>query len=188
MEEKGNIVNKLKKIINVNGPHFLGKNPYQTYIELIEDGAVDRKTAGAILCFLVNGLSKYLDSQNDITELTKIIQNECGFNEDISYSIAEIFVNLYSKENIKKWKSREKEGLKQFLHDEFTYKWTGYTIWYVSNVSMDCHYQAEIVLSPTQDVIKDNELAQMLEANPFLKKKVIREYFEKKLEKSLKKS
>ena len=34
MEEKGNIVNKLKKIINVNGPHFLGKNPYHTYIEM----------------------------------------------------------------------------------------------------------------------------------------------------------
>jgi hypothetical protein len=182
MEEKGNIVNKLKKIINVNGPHFLGKNPYQTYTELMKDGTVDKKTAGAILCFLVNGLSKYLDSNNDITELTKIIQNECGFNEDISASISAIFVNLYSKENIKKWKSKEKEGLKQFLNDEFTYKWTGYTIWYVSNVSMDCHYQAEIVLSPTQDVIKDNELAQMLEANPFLKKKVIREYFEKKLE------
>ena len=181
MEEKGNIVNKLKKIINVNGPHFLGENPYQTYIELIEDGAVDRKTAGAILCFLVNGLSKYLDSNNDITELTKIIQNECGFNEDISASIAAIFVNLYSKENIKKWKSKEKEGLKHFLNDEFTYKWTGFTIWYVNNVSMDCHYQAEIVLSPTQDVIKDNKLAQMLEANPFLKKKAIREYFEEKL-------
>ena len=75
---------------------------------MIEDGAVDRKTAGAILCFLVNGLSKYLDSQNDITELTKIIQNECGFNEDISYSIAEIFVNLYSKENIKNGKAEKK--------------------------------------------------------------------------------
>ena len=174
MEEKGNVVTKLKKIINTNGPDFLSKNPYQTYTELMKDGTVDKKTAGAILCFLVNGLSKYLDSNNDITELTKIIQNECGFNEDISHSIAAIFVNLYSKENIKKWKSREK--------DEFTYKWTGFTTWYVSNVSMGCHYQAEIVLSPTQDVIKDNKLAQMLEANPFLKKKAIREYFEKKLE------
>ena len=162
MEEKGNVVTKLKKIINANGLGFLGKNPYQTYTELMKDGAVDRKTAGAI--------SKYLDSKNDITELTKIIQDECGFNEDISYSIAEIFVNLYSKENVKKWKSKEKEGLKQFLHDEFTYKWTGYTIWYVSNVSMDCHYQAEIVLSPTQDVINDRELMKLLEKNQFLKK------------------
>ena len=35
MEEKGNVVTKLKKIINANGLGFLGKNPYQTYTELM---------------------------------------------------------------------------------------------------------------------------------------------------------
>ena len=181
MEKIENVVTKLKDVINLNGTDFLENKPYQTYTELMKSGVADRKTAGAILYFLVNGLSEHIDRNNDIAELSKIIQKECSLNKKMSDHIAEIFTYLYSDENKQEWKSRDKEGLKQFLNGKFSCKWTGFSVWYESNGSISCHYSAEIVLSPTKAVVKDTELTQMLEENPFLKKKVIGEYFEKKL-------
>ena len=50
------VINSLKGMINRNGPHYLSDKPYQVYEELKESGITDRKTAGAILLFLVNGM------------------------------------------------------------------------------------------------------------------------------------
>lgn len=50
---------------------------------------------------------------------------------------------------------------------------------------MDCHYEAEIVLLPTQMIAADKELAGLLKKNPFLTKETIRELFAKRLGKYL---
>ena len=80
MEKIENVVTKLKDVINLNGPDFLENKPYQTYIELMKSGVADRKTAGAILHFLVNGLSEHIERNNGIAELSKVIQVECSLN------------------------------------------------------------------------------------------------------------
>lgn len=47
------------------------------------------------------------------------------------------------------------------------------------NGTVDCHYNAEIVLSPTELVTKEEKLKQKLRKNPFLKKNDIHQHFEK---------
>lgn len=46
---------------------------------------------------------------------------------------------------------------------------------------MDCHYQAQIVLAPTEKAADDKIVLKMLEKNPFMTKEAISRYFEKSL-------
>lgn len=50
---------------------------------------------------------------------------------------------------------------------------------------MDWHYEAKIVLKPTDALAADKELADLLAANPFTTPKVIHELFAKRLERYL---
>lgn len=68
------VITRLKGMIDRNGPHHLSDKPYQVYEELIESGKADRKTAGAILLFLVNGMMDELDCDKDFDSLCKEIQ------------------------------------------------------------------------------------------------------------------
>ena len=49
-------VKALKEIVDKNGPNYLVDEPFQVYTELIRSGNSDRKTAAALLHFLVGGL------------------------------------------------------------------------------------------------------------------------------------
>ena len=51
----------------------------------------------------------------------------------------------------------------------------------MSGGSVDCYYNAEIILKPTEAVAADKELSQMLKKNPFVTKEAISEHFEKKI-------
>jgi hypothetical protein len=92
-----------------------------------------------------------------------------------------IFSSLYSQENEEEWKNRDGKGLSEFLRETFICKWKGFTVWQVSNGSVDCHYQAEITLTPTKTVSIDAKLKHSLKKNPFMTKAAIQEHFEKQL-------
>ena len=89
------IAEKLKEIIDINGPAYLMEEPYRVYNVLIETKSSDRKTAGAILCYLVSDAAGKANDSSDATELSKAVQNECGFNK----RVAEIMLYLYSSQN-----------------------------------------------------------------------------------------
>ena len=97
------IAGKLKELIDKNGPTYLVDNPFQVYKELIQSKNADKKTAGAILCFLVSNIAVDIEQISDQTELVKAIQKECGFNKNVSDKLAEIMICLYSPLNKQKW-------------------------------------------------------------------------------------
>lgn len=43
-----NIANRLKEIINKNGPSYLTEKPFAVYRELLDSGDADKKTADAV--------------------------------------------------------------------------------------------------------------------------------------------
>ena len=67
--------------------------------------------------------------------------------------LAIILHTLSSQDNKREWRSKEKEGLTQFLNEEFLYDWKGYAVWDAGNGTVDCHYEARIVVKPTKAVI-----------------------------------
>ena len=77
------------------------------------------------------------------------------------------------------------EGLRKFQEEEFTCTWKGFAVWDEGNGTVDCYYEAEIILAPTEVAAKDEELAQELKKNPFLTKDAIHELFEKRLQRYL---
>ena len=73
------------------------------------------------------------------------------------------------------------EGLAQFLKEELICSWKGFAVWNDGNGTVDCHYEAKIVLSPTETVPDESEFSMLLMKNPLMKKEKISEHFEKRL-------
>ena len=99
--------------------------------------------------------------------------------------LAIILHTLSSQDNKREWRSKEKEGLTQFLNEEFLYDWKGYAVWDAGNGTVDCHYEARIVVKPTKAVSEDKELARLLAKIPFTTKEKIRDLFARRLQEYL---
>lgn len=149
-EEK--TVAKLREIIDSEGPAYLENEPYLVYKELVDSRAADRKMAGAVLHALVSGSLNDAKNNCSIQELSESVQKECCFIKSMADKIAQIFLLLYSPDNKTAWEEKDKEGLRQFLGDEFTFTWKGFSVWDAGNGTVDCHYKAEIVLMPTESI------------------------------------
>lgn len=182
-EEK--IAAKLKEIIDINGPSYVTGEPYLVYKKLLDSKSADRKTAGAVMHALVSGATDAAINNADIQELSGTIQEECCLNKAMADRVAQIFSLLYSSDSKNSWKKKNKEGLRQFLSEKFSLTWKGFAVWDEGNGTVDCHYEAKIVLMPLKDVGKDKELARLLKQNPFMTKKEIHMCFEKRLRKYL---
>ena len=172
------VITRLKGMIDRNGPHHLSDKPYQVYEELIESGKADRKTAGAILLFLVNGMMDELDCDKDFDSLCKEIQKECCFNKKMAEKLSMIFLSLYSSANKREWKKRKLEGFSQFLEMNFTCIWEGYAVWQTEGGSVDCYYDAEMILRPTEPDRIGKILSDLLNKNPFMTKEAITDLYE----------
>ncbi len=179
-----NIVSLLKDIIDKDGLSYPADEPYDVYKKLVESGTADRKIAAALLHFLVSGLWENAKCGN--TELlSETIRKECSLNKRISDRLALILYSLYSDKHKKEWKRKEREGLRQFLAEEFICTWKGFVVWDAGNGTVDCHYEAEVVLSPGKEISADKELSRLLKKNPFMTKEAIYNLFAKRLRKYL---
>ena len=178
-------VDCLKGMIDRNGPSYLADEPYEVFKELVKAGAADRKRAAALLHILVSGTAQNMDAENDAEVLSEKIQKGCGLNRKTADEAAAILHSLYSNDHKKEWEGKELEGLKQFLAEDFTVTWKGFAVWDNGGGTVDCHYEAEIVLAPEETVAKDKELAQKLKKNPFMTKDEIHKLFSVRLKKYL---
>ena len=172
------VISSLKGMIDRNGPHHLTNEPYQVYEELKESGITDGKTAGAILLFLVNGMMDELNRDIDFDSLCKEIQKKCCFNKKMAEKLSTIFLSLYSIANKEEWKNRKLEGLSQFLKMNFSCIWDGLSIWQTEGGSVDCHYEAEMILRPIDPDCIRKKLSDLLNKNPFMTREAITDFYE----------
>lgn len=175
------IIMVLKDVIDHNGPEYITDKPFQVYKKLLKSAEVDRRTAAALLQVFVSGLVPCSDKE----KLSSMIQTECSLNASMSDRLSAILSMMYSEENRNEWSNRTNEGLFQFLKEDFSCNWEGFAVWDAGNGTVDCHYEAKIVLKPTAALAADKELADLLAANPFTAPKVIHELFFKRLERYL---
>lgn len=181
-----NIAARLKEMIGENGPDYLRNKPYEAYEKLLETKTADRKTAGAILCFLVNGMLDDTPSGDDPELYSRSIRKKCGFNKKVADQLAAIAFSLYSTDNKAQWKEMDRKGLSEFLREDFICTWKGYAVWDAGNGTVDCHYKAEIILGPTEEAAhKNEEFIELLNKNPFISKPEISKFFERELRKYL---
>ena len=172
------VISSLKGMIDRNGPHHLTNEPYQVYEELKESGITDGKTAGAILLFLVNGMMDELNRDIDFDSLCKEIQKKCCFNKKMAEKLSTIFLSLYSIANKEEWKNRKLEGVSQFLKMNFSCIWDGLSIWQTEGGSVDCHYEAEMILRPIDPDCIGKKLSDLLNKNPFMTREAITDFYE----------
>lgn len=162
------IIAKLKEIVSENSPGYLSDEPYKVFNELIVSGVTDRKTAGAILYFLVSDLIAKINDDISFEDLSHLIQNKCSFNKRMANTLASIFLSLYSLENREEWKNMDLKGLERFKSQKFACEWEGFATWDAGAVSIDCSYDATIILMPKESLAIDSDLAAKLKKNPFM--------------------
>ena len=161
-----------------NGLKYLGDEPYGVYEKLVKSGVADKKIAGAILYFLINGLHTLVRRDSKLETFSKTIKSQCSFNKAMADTLASIFLSLYSQNNRKEWRSKKLQGLGQFMNEGMACHWDGSSVWEDGNVEMNCSYEADIELIATEDFVPDGELAKMLLKNPFMTKEEISDYYD----------
>lgn len=176
------IVGKLKELIDKNGPDYLTDKPQTVYKELTESYSGNTIIASAILMLLTNGIWDSAIPINDHDELSGMIQRACCFNEEMADRLATVVVQLYSIKNQTEWKGKKNEGLKQFLGKNHTFRWEGFSVWDAGNGTVDCFYDADIVLKPTKEVKNNKNLQKILKKNPFISSDEIYKLFDGELE------
>ena len=122
MERITEVVEKLKELIDKNGPKYLSDEPYLTYKELIGSGVADNKTARALMLLFVTGIPDRVVPENDLSTVSKQIQKECCFNKKMADQLADVLLLLHSNENEEEWKNKDMIGLEQFKKERQTYK------------------------------------------------------------------
>lgn len=175
------MIEKLKELIDKNGYDYLTDKPSIVYKELEEAAPDEIITAGAILMLLVCGVWDEVKCIGDKEELSGKLQKKCGFNKKMSDKLTDVIQTLYSEDNKAEWKNKRDEGLVQFLKNNHTFKWEGFSVWEEGNGSVDCFYNAEIELHPTKMVNQNKDLQKLLKKNPFMTKESIYKFYEKKL-------
>ena len=179
------IAGALKEIIDQNGPNYLTDEPYRVYTKLIKSGTAERKTAAALLHLLASGMLEIVDPGNDAELLSASIRRECSLNKKMADRLALILHTLYSENNKRNWQRKNLEGLSRFLQEEFLYDWKGFAVWDAGSGTVDCHYEARIILKPTELISTDKELLNLLTENPFSTSKAIHDMFAKRLQEFL---
>ena len=175
------VVEKLKELIDENGPKYLSTEPYEVYKELLRSKVTDRKTAGALLILFASGLSDFVKSENDPAFLSKLIQKNCCLNKRMADTLADIVLSLHSRENEDEWKGKEGTGLEKFKKEKLPVKWKGNATWHTSGGGVDCYYEADIVIKPTKALVINDKLSRALKKNPFMKTEDIGKIYENDL-------
>ena len=175
------VAEKLKELIDENGPGYLSSEPYEAYKELLRSKATDRKTAGALLMLFASGIPDLVKPENDPAFLSKLIQKDCCLNKKMADTLADIVLSLHSRENEDEWKAKDKAGLEKFRKEELYVKWEGSATWKTSGGSVDCYYAADIVIKPTKALVINDKLSQSLKKNPFMKTGDIGKIYERDL-------
>ena len=151
MDLAESVAGKLKELIDNNGPKFLSADSYEVYKELVNSGAADNKTAGAVMFLLTTDI------------------------------LADIALFLHSNENETEWKNKDLAGLEKFRKEKLSIEWDGFATWQVSGGGVDCFYNAVIVLKPTAKLVINEEFSKALKKNPFMKADAIRRIYVKSL-------
>ena len=73
------------------------------------------------------------------------------------------------------------KALTEFMEGPFVCDWKGFAVWDAGNGTVDCNYEAHIVLKPTDGVRENDVLKQLLRGNPSASGEVIHNFFVKRL-------
>ena len=171
----------LKGLIDKHGPGYLAEEPLRVYGDLTAFGA-DRKICAGLLYVTLLGITAEAKECREPEELSARIRQKCSLNKGASDRLAGILCALYSAENEKSWVGLELAGLREFMEEDFEFDWEGLAVWTDGCGTVDCYYDASIVLTPTEKLSRDEELSRLLKKNPYITKDEIRNYFEIRLQ------
>ncbi|MBQ9154987.1 MAG: hypothetical protein IJ130_14390 [Solobacterium sp.] len=178
------IAGRLKELIDKEGPEYLSEYPDQVYRYLVRETDTDDIFCAAVLYTLHAGVNESAKRINDRKKLSSVISDTCSLKKKLADDIAELYVLLYSSDNLQNWNEQNLAGLNEFTGSEQKFEWDGYYVWDAGSVTMDCRYHAEISAEAVQP-LKCSLLAEKLKKNPFLSVDKIHDLFQKDLKEHL---
>lgn len=177
------IKSDLKNIVDGEGIDFLSRSPIEVYKKLSSSADADQKLCRCVLSVLLAGIMEQVqDSSSDSEALSKWIQSECSYKKSVADGIAEMFMSLFSTENMVEWSSQEEAGFREFCEGEWEYSFEGEETWHSGGSHVDCSCTAGIDFAVSDADKARKVVSKELELNPFLTDEAIYELFAKKLD------
>lgn len=116
MNESCRISEKLIAIIQENGPEYPEREPFRVYLALMKDHVTNHKIAGAVLNVFLSEIISHMERYGNVPELSEAIQEKCGFCQEVSSTMAETLLQVYSEETIER---QVAEALTDYLDEIF---------------------------------------------------------------------
>lgn len=177
-----NLKDSIKGIIDDEGIEYLSREPYEVYERLLEC-RLKPGLCRCVLSLLLAGIIEYVNGKDtpDVMESSKWIQAECFYKKSVADGFAEMFVSLFSEENMSDWKERSEEGFRAFCEREWEYKYHGEHTWHHGGGSEDCWVDIEVNLEVQKLEFFKKLVQSELSDNPFLSDDAIFELLSKAL-------
>ena len=177
------IKEKLKSIVDDEGIDFLSREPVKMYKRLTESADTDLRMCRCVLSVLLAGImEKVQGASYDDEALSKWIQSECFYKKKVADKLAEMFLLLFSAENMATWSSKEEAGFREFCEGEWEYSFEGEETWHSGGGHVDCSCTVEIDFAVSDTDKARKVVAKELKLNPFLTDEAIYELIAKKLD------
>ena len=200
----------LKDVIDDEGIDYLSREPYEVFKYLTEEMKLDRRVCCCVLSALLAGVVEetlrilgvdlddegnpvmtamfgVIDESNlipddDLKRLSKWIQKECFYKKNVADELAEMFLQLFSTENMASWDNRSEEGFKVFCEDEWEYKFHGEQTWHHGGGCVDCYVDISVNFSVEKPEMLKLLVEKDLARNPFMTADAIFEKVSKALD------
>ncbi len=166
--EKEKIVNYLKDLILNKGLNYLSDNSTEVFNKV----ETESNLKSALFVCLFNGVCKKALEENITSkDLSSYIESNCMLNKEASSYFADIFIEVFSKENRKEYDSKKEMGFNEFCNKKHNMTWDGFARWNNDGIYVDCSFKATFgfMVVDKEKVRKENK--KELKENPYLSSK-----------------
>lgn len=125
-------------------------------------------TSRVLLITLLSGvLMQVRNAKISQEELSEYLQKSCCLKKKMADFMAQMYLSLFSDENIDLWRKMSNAGFREFCKGTWEFKWEGHSLWAADYVCVDCDCDATAVIK----VMQPNKVKKAIEAqlrnNPF---------------------
>lgn len=162
------LITALKEIIETKGFDILDSKPYEIYQKISKIDTISDVISRILLITLLSGVLKQLRSDKmSQEELSDYLQKNCCLKKKMSDFMAQMYLSLFSDENIVLWRQKSEEGFREFCNSIWEFKWEGHSLWSADYVCMDCDCDAAVSIKIIHPDKVKKSMEEELQNNPF---------------------
>ncbi len=180
------IIESFTALIDENGPEYPTEHPMGLVKRLVQDCG-ETPVVGALYFVALNGIFSDAMSEDATEEtLAEIIQKKCSFKKDYAVKLAEISMQVYSKQHLAGLRGKRGSSFEKLCGlSDWTFSWNGETEWHSRGGYVTCTGEGTASLKVRGRKKLETAVAKMLPSYEYATIDQLEEYIAKKLRERL---